>query len=197
MLATARVDEGVAKEVARVRIGDVGVGGKVGRRADLSRRGKRKADAKGAASTGESEEESEGFEEMAVDEREGDKEMAEVVTPEGSGDETASEVDAISLPLPPPPDRRKGVIRTIGGKGSVARVADEKAGSQESGVSSRTTGKSNEAEVVEAPPPRRDLPFAKKIVAGVRQAESEKQKPPAPMENDDEMEDDETTDDEL
>jgi hypothetical protein len=188
LLATARVDEGVAREVARVRMAGEGEGGKVGRRAALSRGAKRKADAEGAKSAEESEEESEGFEEMAVDEREGDEEMAEVVTPEGSEDETASEVDAPSLP-PPPPERRKGVRGTIGGKRSVARVADEKAGSQESGVSSRTREKSNDPEVVEAPPPRRELPFARKIVAGVRQAESEKQEQPAPMEDDDETED--------
>jgi hypothetical protein len=184
LLATARVDEGVAREVAGLRMAGAGEGGKSGRKAGLSRRGKRKADAQGGASAGESEEESEGFEEMEVDEREVDEEAPEVVTPEGSGDETASEMDTL---LPPPPEKRKGIRGTIGGKGSVTIGADEKVGSQESGVSSRTRGKSNEAEIVDEPPPRRELPFARKNVDGVGHAESEKQDQRA-------LEDDETED---
>lgn len=162
-----------------------GEGGKVGRRAGLLRGSKRKADTEGVVSAEESEEESEGFEEMAVDEQEEDEEeVREVVTPEGSEDETASEVDTS---LPPLSEQKKGVRGMIGGKGSVARGAERKVASQESGVSSRTKGKSNEAEVVEALPPRRDLPFTRKNVASVGQTEGEKQEQPAP--EDDETED--------
>ena len=176
MLATARVDDVVAKEVATVRLANSGEGGKVGRRAGLSRMAKRKTDTES--------EESEGFEEMEVDEPEGDEEERELVTPEGSEDETASDVNEL---IPPPLEKRKGVRGTIAEKGSVMRGTDEKVGSQESGVSSRTRGKSNEAEVVEAPPPRRELPFARKNVASVGQTESGKQEQLV-------LEDDETED---
>lgn len=173
------MDEGVAKEVARMRV--AGAGGKPGRRAGLSRAAKRKVVG------GESEEESEGFEEMVVDKgenaEEDDEEIREVVTPERSEHETTSEEEP-----PLPPSKRKAVRGTIGGKGSVVREVGGENGNQESGVSNRTRGKSNESEAVEAPPPRRELPFTRKNTAGAGQVENEKQEQLASM-MDDETED--------
>lgn len=186
LLATARVDEGVAREVARMRAAGAGDGGQVGRRVGSSRGLKRKADVEAVANVGESDDESEGFEEMAVDEPYGDEEVRDIVTPERSGVETGSEMDT---PLSPPPEKRTGVKGTIGRKGGVARGTDENFGSQESGVASRAMGKPNEAEVVEAPPPKRELPFARKNIAGVGQVESKKQEQRAPDAGDDETED--------
>lgn len=148
LLATAKLDDDAAKEVSQTR--EVTVSSDK-RRAGPSRKGKRKANAKAEPSDEESED---GFEAMQVEAEERaerDEELREAVTPDPSDDETESDDEESA-----PPPHKKSVRGMLGGE---AKAPQEVKATESQGGPSR--GKEKEQEV-EAPPPRRELPFKAK-----------------------------------
>lgn len=179
LLATAKVDDAAAKEVAQARETTASPDK---RRAGPSRKGKRKANGKAEQSDDESED---GFEAMRIDaEEKAEREegLCEAVTPDPTDNETESENGEST-----PPPLKKSVRGTIGGKG---KAPQEKKATETQGGPSK--GKEKEQEV-EAPPPRRELPFAQKAAKGGSDSDTKKPQPSASVM----VVDDDETEDEL
>ena len=174
LLAGSRVDVQAAETVSETRDGS---GSGRGRKAAASRKGKRKAN---------------GVAEPAPDDVLADDETAtedegdldrQQDTPQQSDRDATEDEDSDASGFEAAPAPSQASRRGVGSKGKALEVAKEKA----------KGGKVKEVEAGE-PPPRRELPFAKK--GGEKAEEPKKVAPPPPKAAAEEDEDDET-DEEL
>jgi hypothetical protein len=179
LLSTAKVDETIGKSVREAR-------SSTARRAGPSRKGKRKANGTSEPSS----ESEDGFEAMPVDDPDDKEEREEMVreeeTPQPTDDETESEEEQ---PKEQTVDRRSGA--SIGDSGKSKSKAPERP-PEKAGHALRSASKdSGDEQEPEAPPPRRELPFAKRTGKAESKSSASEAKPAAPAQADDDETDDE------